>query len=71
MVCTPIPWTTHMQEEASTDDLVCSHTSVFQCYWSREASVRLSPWEPCSLPTDADLRQEAAFLTLLPLVPHF
>lgn len=71
MVCTPIPWATHMQEEASTDELICSHTAILQHYWSRDASVRLSPWEPCSLPTDADLGQEAAFLTLLPLMPHF
>lgn len=40
---------TPLQEVVGTDVLVCSHTSPLQCYGSREAPLRLSPWAPLFL----------------------
>lgn len=49
MVNIRMPWTTHRHQVASTDVLFCGHTSILQCYWSREALVRSCPWEPLFL----------------------
>lgn len=71
MVSIPMPWTTHRQQVASTDMLVCGHTSILQCHWSREALVGPWPWEPLLSPLDADLSLGAIFLTVFLVVPHF